>query len=153
LRIPLLHAASTGDAVHLKKLLVLGASPNSRDSDGYFALHLAAGAGHHDSVAVLLEHGANVHATDRDGHTALHRAATNNDPRTLAVLVEAGADVSLRSAWNNTSPLDAAAVAGSVAAIRFLRKKGADVHAANTHGRTALHQAAVRDKAYAIEEL
>ena len=110
---PLKHAASVGNGDLLRKLLVLGASPDTQCSDGDSILHLAAGTGNQNAVRALLQHGAQVHATDRDGHTPLHLAAMNNNPLAVASLIAAGADVNFRSREDDTAPLDAAAITGS----------------------------------------
>jgi len=47
----------------------------STDDEGRRALHLAAGEGYKDVVALLLDKGADVAATDNRGRTALHGAA------------------------------------------------------------------------------
>ena len=92
-------------------------TPNARTGP---LLHLAAGAGNQNTVRALLKQGAHVHAIGRDGHTPLHLAAMNDNPRTVASLIVAGADVHFRSHDDDTTPLDVAAIIGSVAAIEIL---------------------------------
>ncbi|CAN0022953.1 unnamed protein product, partial [Laminaria digitata] len=146
-------AASVHGVDMMKDLLEIGASANTRCSDGDSILHLAAGAGSWKAVRALLGHGADVNATDRDGWTALHLAAMNGDTRTVAPLVSAGADVDFRSSQDDISVLDVAACNGHVAVIEFLRLNGADARAGNSEGYTALHAAASAGEAGAIEEL
>ena len=150
---PLEHAVSVGNGDLMRKLLLLGASPDTQCSDGDSILHLAAGAGNENAVRALLQHGANVHAAGRDGHTPLHLAAMNDNPRTVASLIAAGADVNVRSREDDTAPLDVAAITGSVAAIETLWLNGADVCGGNSDGYTALHTAASGDQVGAIKEL
>ena len=150
---PLEHAVSVGNGDLMRKLLVLGASPDTQCSDGDSILHLAAGAGNHNAVRALLQHGAHVHAADRDGRTPLHLAAMDDNPRTVASLIAAGADVNIRSGEDDTAPLDLAAATGSVAAIETLWLNGADVCGGNSGGYTALHAAALGDQVGAIKEL
>lgn len=148
-------AVCVGNVGLLKKLLKLGASANTRCSDGDSLLHMAAGAGNQLAVRALLEHGAKVHAcgSGQDSRTALHLAAMNENPRTVAALLEAGAQINFRPTEEDVTALDLAAVSGSVAVIEVFRQHGADFRTRNWDGYTALHAAASEDQVGAIETL
>ena len=67
-------------------------NPDTRDSDGWPALHFAAEAGNVRCVELLLESGADLESTaTEDGSTALHCAAWNGHLEVLKLLLEAGA--------------------------------------------------------------
>jgi hypothetical protein len=56
---PLIHAASRGDVVELRRLLATGMNVNEADASGWSALMYAAGSGHSEPVQLLLHAGAN----------------------------------------------------------------------------------------------
>jgi ankyrin repeat protein len=108
------------------------------------ALMIAAEKGHRPVVALLLKAGADPNAVDEFKGTALRRAVMGNHTTTVAALLKAGADPNLR-AYNKETVLRAAASPNVDPRItKLLIAHGADVHAAATHGRRALHVAAYR---------
>lgn len=125
-------------------LLQRGADPQATLATGYTALHLAVAMGHAPCVKALSEGGANVNARLRSGCTALHLAVRLGRHDCLQYLLAAGADVNMRNErgdtpllelarWNWSSPDSAAA----------LIQAGADLHATNLMGETAIHAAAI----------
>lgn len=72
---PLHLAASAGNEVLLRSLLLAGARPNDRDAHKRTALHVAAAAGHASIVSALVSGGAEYGAVDAAGDNALHVAA------------------------------------------------------------------------------
>ncbi len=80
-------ATIAGDARKVEKALALGADVHAKDNE---ALHLAAGNGYSDVVAVLLDCGADLHAR-KDG--ALQLAARNGRRETVALLLDRGANI------------------------------------------------------------
>ena len=68
---------------------------NSKDENGYTALHAASSYGHLKLVELLLEkYKANVNITDSDGDTPLHYS---NDVETANILIKYGADPTIRN--------------------------------------------------------
>ena len=125
-----------------------------------------------DLIAKLLEKNANPNAQIKvepafrnawagtwlkyEGATPFFRAAVSGDMKVIRLLLAYGADPGIKTK-DKTTPLMAAAGLGSVhnvtrersqqetlEVLRFLIDLGADVNAANDHGRTALHGAAHR---------
>jgi ankyrin repeat protein len=129
-------------------LLDAGASPNTGFAwDGEFesAIYGAAGVAHHAGLTrLLLERGADPN----DGETAYH-APEGHDNAALELLVESGrltADsltlmLARKHDWHDRD------------GVRFLLEHGALPNRASRWGRTALHQALVRDNALPIIEL
>ena len=71
-----------------------GADVAAKDDYGWTALHLAAGRGHKDVVALLLDRGAPTSPRrTKDGQTALHLAAGSGHKDVVALLLDKGADV------------------------------------------------------------
>lgn len=89
-------AATTGDAAELARLLTqhpskLGITGGPWD---WPLLHLAAGNGHLDCVALLLARGYDIHRRERiDNATALHCAAAGGHLDVVKRLVDLGSDV------------------------------------------------------------
>ncbi|KAJ4158474.1 uncharacterized protein LMH87_008997 [Akanthomyces muscarius] len=77
---PLDEAAAAGNHFIAQLLLDMGANPNSRDRDGWSAIHWAAEEGHLGVVRLLLEAGANVDAVSscffHDVRTRVRQTAT-----------------------------------------------------------------------------
>lgn len=151
---PIGYAVRDGHNVLVESLLKLGASANTKYTDGDSLLHMAAAAGNHNAVRALLRHGAAVHALDRNKHTALHLAAMNNNHRTAGALLRWGARADYRpDKYEGVTALDVAATSGSVAVINICRVHGAELRTGNLDGYTALHAAASEDQAGAITSL
>jgi len=64
----------------------------TRDADGFTALHYAVRGGHKGTVSDLLSRGANIEATDNSGRTALNLAVEYNHGDVVVVLIHNGAD-------------------------------------------------------------
>jgi ankyrin repeat protein len=117
----------------------------------------------HDIVARLLERGADPNAALQKpllmrqhnagdaqlgaGAVPLMRAAKAGDAGLVALLLDGGATPDARTANGSTALMMAAArsgralepVSSTVQTLRALAARGADVHAANANGETALH--------------
>jgi len=141
-RASLLHAAArTGDNVAVWALLkTLGARIQSRDEEGYTALHCAVFFGQGPTVQLLLDYGTNIDAMDKRGGTALHIAA--NDGRTDIVqqLLDRGASLEAKMNSGHRA-LHVAAIGGHTAVARLLLDRRADVEAKDNKGWTPFHQA------------
>ena len=137
----LFEAIRNADAAAVKGLLRRGVNPNAKDSDGtpvLMAATLYAGA---DCIKLLLDAGANPNAANADGATPLMWAVP--DLARVKLLVSHGADVNARSTSLQRTPLlIAARYPGSVEVLRLLLDKGADMHALDRNGASALGLAA-----------
>ena len=90
--LPLIIAASKGNAEDVKLLLSEGANPNAANDDGETALMSAAFDGHAEVVKLLLSAGANPNVTQDDGWTALAYAVEHLHFDIAEILLEAKAN-------------------------------------------------------------
>ncbi|XP_038600685.1 ankyrin repeat and SOCS box protein 6 [Tachyglossus aculeatus] len=88
----------------------------------------------------LLRNGANLNFEDPvTYYTALHIAVLRNQPDLVELLVHHGADINRRDRIHESSPLDLASEEPErLPCLRRLLELGADVNAADKHGKTAL---------------
>ncbi|OII74558.1 uncharacterized protein cubi_00111 [Cryptosporidium ubiquitum] len=68
---------------------------NSRNSQGFYALHLACDKGYAEIALLLLEYGANLNAKDGFGDSPLHVAVISEQESCIRILIEHGADLTL----------------------------------------------------------
>lgn len=69
-------AAGDGELDKVKAFVASGEDVNSKDSNGYSAIHAAASYGNADVLRWLLENGGRTDLTDNDGDTPLHVCET-----------------------------------------------------------------------------
>ena len=118
---------------------------------GFTPLHMAVGLGPTENIAKLLELGADVNLgastqlriPDQKGMTPFHFASIKGKVQNMALLLEAGADIELKDGGTGSTALIAAAHGRRADGIEFLIKAGANLHATDIRGRTALHQAVI----------
>lgn len=67
-------AVSLGSVYDLEEIISKGVNPNTKDSDGFTPLHVAASVNEKACLKLLLDVGANIDALDEDGNTPLHIA-------------------------------------------------------------------------------
>ncbi|XP_060613490.2 ankyrin repeat and SOCS box protein 6 [Anolis sagrei] len=105
-----------------------------------FALLKVAERGLLRAAETLLNNGADVAFEDPvTYYTALHVAVLRNQPDMVALLVRHGADLNRRDRIHESSPLDLASEeAERLPCLQRLLELGADVNAADKHGKTAL---------------
>lgn len=118
---------------------------------GVTPLHNAAGYGPPENVSALLELGAGVNlgastelgVQDQRGMTPFHLASIESKIPNLKLMLDAGADIELKDGGTGSTALLAAVHGRRTEGIEFLINAGANLHATDVHGRTALHQAAI----------
>lgn len=118
-------AAGDGDDAAVQKCLDRGVNPDTRNRDGWTALHCAANYGETAVVATLLRGGASINApTQSSGRSALHLAASEGHLETVRVLLQAGADQGMRDYCGATAETDAIRL-GRAECARLLREPAA----------------------------
>ncbi len=137
----LLSAVIGSDLELLKKIIEGGASPNSADSKGFYAVHYAASMGNIDILKYLVLKGANIQIKDIGGATALHHACFGGHFNAVKYLVdEQNLNVNEKTTKGYV-PLDRAAINGHSEVISYLLKKSVKINSQASNGETALHLA------------
>lgn len=139
-----LHAAAHhGDSKVLASALASGTSPNSRDSRGRTALHVATFARQRDAIRQLEKAGADLGAFENDRYDAVTIAAVADDEKTLALLLSLGASAKLVTSRYDGTALIAAAHLGHDGVVRQLINAGAPLDHVNNLHWTAVIEAIV----------
>jgi ankyrin repeat protein len=116
--------AAAGDRRAMQQLLMAGVDVNGRgDGDEDTALHVAARGGHLDVVELLVEYGAQVSALNRLRRTPLHLAAVAGHVAVVRSLLAAGAPVD--ATGHSDRPLDLALRKGHADVVDLLLEAGA----------------------------
>ncbi|KAI7913393.1 hypothetical protein M0657_010044 [Pyricularia oryzae] len=138
-------AVNSGYSERVLALISAGEDINACDSiGGSTALTLAVWLHRLDITRILIENGADVDKPDATGNTALHIAVKDGYEDIVALLLSSGANIDkpLHS-WTPLLFASRECHYGCYARIaELLVNNGADVKAADYHGRTALHWAA-----------
>ncbi|MBR5523034.1 MAG: ankyrin repeat domain-containing protein [Akkermansia sp.] len=140
-RTPLMIAAQSADEACLRLLLEKGANVHACDKSGYTALAYAArcrigGEYHYDRMELLREYGADV---AKEGPQAMVLACQSGTVKAVRWLLAAGMDAKAGVGPHGNTLLHVATHNEHGGIIELLIKNGADVHAKNSVGNTALH--------------
>ena len=147
--VDLCEAAALGNETRMELLLERGESPESRSTDGWTPLHLAAFMGHAEVARLLLARDAPVDAVSSNAmaNTPLCAAlAGRGSADVVRLLLDARADVNFRAALGVT-PLHLAASRGADPLVQLLLERGADASARMDDGTTPAAIAASRGHA------
>ncbi|ORY61624.1 ankyrin repeat-containing domain protein [Pseudomassariella vexata] len=133
-------AVNFGYPERVNSLLEAGADIDAEDAiGGSTALGLAAWLCLEELFRLLLDKGADVNKRQRNGRTPLHTAAEDGYEGIVKMIIEHGADLDLRiHGW---TAMLLAAKNWFPSIVTRLVNSGADVNAADYHGRRALHWA------------
>jgi len=138
-------AARSGDLKTMESLLSAGVSPDLADENGHAPLYYAAAFDHTQTVELLLSHHAdpNTHVGMQfieppAPATALQYAAELGDRRVASLLLEAGARIDGPGPTGRTALHYAL---GHLDVLQMLLEKGANAHARDRDGSSALDEA------------
>jgi len=134
-------ATRAGALTAVERLLELGFDVDTRDAQGATALLHACGAGHREIATRLLDAGADATLAAGTGVTPLAAAVGARRDALIGVLLEHGVAVDQRLPGETTALMVAAAL-GYPEIVEHLLGAGADIHAVDMRGRSALHAAA-----------
>ncbi|XP_016139601.1 ankyrin repeat domain-containing protein 16-like [Sinocyclocheilus grahami] len=142
-----LHTAAMHGCEDAVKILLQSCSyePDGKDSCGVTPFMDAIRNGHKATAKLLLEnHQASPSAVDILGAQPLHQASVTAQEEALSFLVRnLGIDINSRATKLELTALHYAAKEGHTNAIKTLLALGADLHARDTKGRSALHMACI----------
>ncbi|KDO30701.1 hypothetical protein SPRG_04603 [Saprolegnia parasitica CBS 223.65] len=145
-----------------------GVDINRANKDGMTALHEAAQRDHHDVLVALVEAGANALLKNKEGQLPIQLATTDGRFRMLLASDLSFGECAQRGLWSDVARrVDARSITDintrigekrytllSLAARhdklsvvrRLIEYDGVDLNAANIDGRTALHEAAAKNR-------
>lgn len=155
-RTALTEAAAMGQTDAVRLLLEAGADTTLTDAEGAPALVHAARNGRIEAVRVLLEAGADPNGRDKYRRTALMGAARAPFPEVVKMLLACGAranDTDIGGETALTAAIQCGNPAGRDETTAMLLDAGADVTAADQHGRGPIHAAAGLGSVTVLESL
>ena len=148
-------ASAAGDLAAVQRALNLDAALlESRSSDGWTPLHLAAFFGQKKIAETLLERGARIEArsTNQMANTPLHAAAAGGQTDLLELLLSRGADVNAKQHGGWTA-LHSAAQSGRKQMVLILLAHAADTQLRADNNQSALDLAMLGGKGDIVELL
>ncbi|XP_053201240.1 uncharacterized protein LOC128386259 [Panonychus citri] len=177
----LLEAAARNDVEEVRRLLMLGVSPDSTNEDGLTALHQCCIDDSEEMMKILIEFGGNINAQDSEQWTPLHAAATCGLLHLVRYLISKGADLLAVNADGNMpydicedeATLDyiesemakrgitqemidetrASVENRMLADLKKVAESGGDLEFRDVHGATPLHIAAANGYSVVVEFL
>jgi ankyrin repeat protein len=141
-----LHIAAVHGHLEVSRmLLALNLDVNSRNDVGTTPLYSALEYSRKinvDVVRLLLDHGAEVHTPEHDRwyESAFHLAVGSGNPEIVRMILERNTEVDVRDS-QRAFLAAAASFNGNPAVIQLLLDLGADPHARDAYGKTALDNA------------
>jgi len=148
--------ASKGRAQRMSDMIQAGMNPDTQDSNGRTAIHLAAAAGHVAVVEVLLASGATLSMRDADGWTPMRDAVENGHHLILRTIINKSPDSQILNTHvdqMNHVILHYAVSYGDEDSVLLLLKSGANPNAQNRFCQTPLHLAAWRRDLIVLKHL
>jgi len=139
---PLNRAARLGRSNAVRKLIAEGADVDSRDREGYSALHYAVRRNDLELVEFLLSRGADANLPTLTGDTPLHIAVSQADARLAKLLLDRGAFTDAANSLEQR-PLHVAAAVGRTGTARLLIERKAQINPKDLGRQTPLHRAAI----------
>ncbi|MEK6793436.1 MAG: ankyrin repeat domain-containing protein [Spirochaetota bacterium] len=140
----LLSAFDRGDVKAIDEAIARNANPNTRDSDGFSALMYAVAFGKKDYITALIAKGADTSPKANKGMTlAMAYAACGAVPELKAALAQSGVN-DVR--FDGRTALMYAAMNKELAAMKHLVASGANVHAKDADGWSAVMFLCANDK-------
>ena len=115
-----------------------GAIVDAKTIYHFTPLHLATSMGFNQSAEKLIARGASIETVSYNGLSALHLAAENNNLRMIKILISLKINIDAKDLSGGNTPLHVACIKGFEDVVALLVKFGADVHATNGQGKTAL---------------
>ena len=113
------YAAKKGFSKVVKRLILSGASPATRDPLFYTALHYAAKFNHLKVICLLIKYGSPCSSMNDHGKTPLHLATEFGHVGAMELLLKADSDPNARDLYGD-SPLHISTRAGNVNATKIL---------------------------------
>jgi len=153
-RTPLLAAAEEGHLEALRLLLAAKADVNFRDTSGFHALYLGAGApaNAEEVVNLLLSHNADVNLANNIGYTPLHNACGCGEAASIRTLLQARGDLNLKSK-TGAAPVHVAVINDQPSSVQVLREFNANLDMPAFGGNTPVHEAVMQNNPDIIQQL
>ena len=123
-----------------RRLVDLGADPNTLSGWGSPFVFWCAEKGKTDLIDLALEKGADINATNKHGETALHKAAYIGKIEIIDHLVDRGADLNQKTIYDAT-PLFVAVLGNQPGSVKKLLSRGADPSVKDRNGVSAVQKA------------
>jgi ankyrin repeat protein len=144
---PFFVAAESRDSKTLQLLQNIGINFKDVDAQGNTALHYAAAAGNTETTLYLIEQGGIDYLLQKNilGETAFHRGILSLPFSAIKIFIEKGAKIDIEDSSGNTPLFHALSDYGGINAninICGLLEMGANPHAINQQGQSAIHLAA-----------
>ena len=151
-----LAAVEAGDIPRVKAMLGKGVKLGALGKSGESALHQAVDEENMEIVELLLKSGASPNVRNQNGSTPLFVAVNNHNSELVERLLRAGADINAKQKSHGQTPFlsSVGKTKRDQDMMRLLARYGADVHAVDAYGRSALNAVTLYlgKKQYSSEE-